>query len=445
MNKIIVFIFLLITSITFGQTGKKWSLEECVNYALENNLTIHRTEQVNLLLEEDVKIAENNKLPSVSGSASQSLSFGSNINPVTNSRVTTQNSANNFGINASVLLFNGFNIKNTLLSAKKSSEISKLDLKKMKNDISLNIVNSYLNILFQKENLKIAKGNLEITKALLARTKELVDAGTQPSGNLLEIEATKTNDENAIVSAKNNINLALLSLAQILQVNYTNFDIQEIPLNVDNLRMTYDNTQAIYDVALTNQPEIKSAALNIENSDLNVELAKGRFLPTVSLSAGMNTFYSNLYGLDLYTNDNFTKQIDNNFGQSISLSVNIPIFNKGNTRVNVNKAKINQEIAKIKLEDTKRALRENIERAYLNAKSTLKEYEAAEKSLEAQELSFKFAKERYQIGATNSFDFDQVKNRLISARAKVINAKYNFVFRTKVLEFYYGIPLTTIK
>ena len=459
MNKIIVFIFLFVTSIVFGQTAKKWSLEECVNYALENNLSIKRTEQSNLLLEENVKIAENNKLPSVSGSASQSINFGSSLN-TSGARINATRRTTNFGINGSLILFNGFNIKNSLLSAQKMNEISKLDLEKMKNDISLNIVNSYLNILFQKENLKVANGNLEITETLLARTQQLVDAGTQPRGNLLEIEATKTNDENTIVTAENNIDLALLSLAQLLQIDYTNFDIQEIPLSIKNLSMTYDNTQEIYNVALTNQPEIKSAELNIENSTINVELAKSSFLPTVSLNGGISTFYNHINGNKdnyhiynqndpsnpiLIENAFYDQLLDNNFGQYIGLNVSIPIFNKGNTRVNVNKAKISQEIAKTGLEDTKRALRENIERAYLNAKATLKEYEAAQKSLEAQELSFDFAKARYEIGATNSFDFDQVKNRLISARANVINAKYNFVFRTKVLEFYYGIPLTTIK
>ncbi len=434
-------LLLLLISVSLSYSQKKWSLEECVNYALEHNLTIKRTLQTNLLVDEDVNIAKTNWLPSVSGSASQNLNFGSNINPSTNSRINTQSISNGFGVNASMVLFDGFRIKNGLLSAEKNRDISKLDLEKLKNDISLNIVNSYLNVLFQKESLKVAQANLEITEKSLKRTQELIDAGTQPRGNLLEIEATKVNDENAIVIAQNNIDLALLDLSLILQLPNKEFDVETIEIELNEVSLKLNNTEDIYNVALTKQPNIKSSELSVENAATNIEIAKANFLPSVTLNSGLDTRYSHISGIDNFSNESFIDQLDENFGQFIGLNIRIPIYNKGQTKINVNRARINQEIAKTNLEDQKRGLRENIERAYISAKATLKEYEAATKSLEAQELAFNFAQERYALGATNSFDFEQVKNRLISAKSAVIRAKYNYVFRTKLLEFYYGIPI----
>jgi outer membrane protein len=435
----IIFI-LVFTSVTFSFSQKKWSLQDCVDYALENNLTIKRNEQTNLLNEISVENAKSNKLPGVSGSASQNFNFGSGIDFATNSRINTRTSSNNFGVNASVTVFNGFKIKNSILQSEKNLEISQLDLQKMKNDISLNIVNSYLNILFNKESLKVAEAKLEISNKQLERTKQLVDAGTQPRGNLLEIEATIANDENAIVVAQNNIDLALLSLSQILQISNQGFDVDDINITLNSVSLLYNNTNDIFAKSVTLQPEIKSAELNLENTETAIEIAKADFLPTVSLSGGINTAYSNVSGNGV-SEDSFFTQLDNNFGQFVGLSVNIPIFSKGQVKQNVNRQKINREIAKINLDDEKRALREAIERAYINAKATLKEYEAAEKSVKAQQQSFDFAQERYQIGATNSFDFEQVKNRLINAQSALIRAKYNYVFRTKLLEYYYGIPI----
>ncbi len=434
-------LLLLLISVSLSYSQKKWSLQECVNHALEHNISIKRTTLTNQLVNEDVNIAKTNWLPSVSGFASQNINFGSNINPITNSRINTRSLTNGFGVNASMSIFDGFRIKNGLLSAEKNREISELDLEKLKNDISLNIVNSYLNVLFQKESLKVAQANLEITEKSLKRTEELIDAGTQPRGNLLEIEATKVNDENTIVIAENNIDLALLDLSLILQIPNKGFDVNTIEIKLNIVSLKLNDTEDIYNVALTNQPNIKSSELSIESAAINIEIAKANFLPSVTLNAGLDTRYSHISGIDNFSNPSFVDQLDENLGQFIGLRVSIPIYNKGQTKINVNRARINQEIAKTNLEDQKRGLRENIERAYISAKATLKEHEAATKSLEAQELAFNFAQERYALGATNSFDFEQVKNRLVSAKSAVIRAKYNYVFRTKVLEFYYGIPI----
>jgi len=357
----------------------------------------------------------------------------------------------------SMTIYNGFRIKNAFKQSQIAYEASQLDLEKMKNDISLNIVNSYLNVLFNKENLKIAESQLEISKQQFERTKGLVEEGVQPKGNLLEVEATKINDENAIVTAQNNVDLALLTLSQILQIPNAGFDVEDIPVNIESVALLYNNTGEIFEKAVNSQPEIKSAELSLQNAETQIKIAKADFLPSLSMNAGLGSGYNHRQGQsdDFLipvdpTNPNgpqrlikngFFDQLDNNFGQSLGFSLNIPIFSRGQVKANVNRAKINQKISEVNLSDQKRALREAIERAYINAKATLKEYEAAKKSVEAQKISFDYAKQRYDLGVTNSFDFEQVRNRLVNAQATLTRAKYNYVFRTKVLEFYFGIPI----
>ncbi len=453
-TKLSILVAFLTITISFAQE-KQWTLKECVDHALENNLSVQRAKFTTDLRNEDINTAKGSKLPGFSASASQNFSFGSGFDAASNSRVSVDRRSNSFGLSGSVAIFNGFRLKNIYEQSKVAYEASLLDLEKMKNDISLNIVNSYLNVLFNKENLKIAESQLEISKQQFERTKGLVEEGVQPKGNLLEVEATMINDENAIVTAQNNVDLALLTLSQILQIPNAGFDIQDVPININSVALLYNNTNEIFEKAVTNQPEIKSAELSLKNAETQIEVAKADYLPSLTASAGLNTVYNhtqgrsddffipdpNNPGQQLLVKNGFFDQLDNNLGQFVGLSLNIPIFNRGQVKANVNRAKINQKISEVNLSDQKLALREAIERAYINAKATLKEYEAATKSVEAQQISFDYAKQRYDLGVTNSFDFEQVRNRLVNAQAALARAKYNYVFRTKVLEFYYGIPI----
>ena len=453
-TKLSLLIAFLTIAISFAQ-DKQWTLKECVDHALENNLSVERAKLTTDLRNEDINTAKGSKLPGFSASANQNFSFGSGFDAASNSRVSVDRRSNSFGLSGSITVFNGFRIKNIYEQSKVSYEASLLDLEKMKNDISLNIVNSYLNVLFNKENLKIAESQLEISKQQFERTKGLVEEGVQPKGNLLEVEATKINDENAIVTAQNNVDLSLLTLSQILQIPNAGFDIQDVPISIESVALLYNNTNEIFEKAVNNQPEIKSAELGLKNAETQIEIAKADYLPSLTASAGLNTVYNHTQGRNddflipdpnnpgqsLLIKNGFFDQLDNNLGQFVGLSLNIPIFNRGQVKANVNRAKINQKISAVNLSDQKLALREAIERAYINAKATLKEYEAANKSVEAQLISFEYAKQRYDLGVTNSFDFEQVRNRLVNAQATLTRAKYNYVFRTKVLEFYYGIPL----
>ncbi|WP_457611529.1 TolC family protein [Lutibacter sp.] len=426
--------------ITINAQDKKWTLQECVNYALENNISIKRSELNIELKNEEIVNRKSGLYPTVSASTSQRLTFGSAQDRVTFRRVNATSHSTSIGINAGITIFNGFRIINQVEQARIGLEASKYDLEKLKDDISLTVVNSYLNVLFNKENLKIAKSQIEVSQKQVSQISRLVEAGVQPKSNLLEVEANLANDEQKVVTAQNSLDLALLDLAQTLQLDYVGFDVENIIVNTPSELLMYDKALPIYKIALENRSEIKSAKLNVLSASKGIDIAKSGFLPTLSFNYNFGSAASFL-DLASISNKAFFYQLDNNKNNSFSLSLNIPIFSGFRVKSNVNSAKINYEISQFNLEDTKIQLRKIIERAFMDAKAALKTYVAAEKNVTSQELSFKNSQESYNLGVMTSFDFEQVKNRFLNAQASLINAKYDFVFRTKVLDFYVGKSL----
>ncbi|MBK5209621.1 MAG: TolC family protein [Flavobacteriaceae bacterium] len=430
---------------------KKWTLQECVNYALDHNISVKQQELSKDLVEEDITIAQGNFYPSLNSSASQNWNFGSYVSGY-NDLVSTNSRSNNFGLNSNVTLYNGNRNKNNLLQVQKSLEAAGFDLEENKNGIMLYVVNFYLNVLLNKESLIIAQDQIEISKKQVEKSKTLVEAGSKPKAILLEAEASLAANEQQLTTAKNTLDLSLLSLAQLLQVSQKGFDIQDVALTIDSASLIYNDTDVIYDKAVSSLPEIKSAEIAVERSQIAIEIAKGAYYPSLSFDAGLRTWYQhNLGEKDVraytengnifYVPNGFGKQLEDNLGYNFGFSLNIPIFNRFQTKSGVAKAQINQEIATLQLQDKQVKLRETIEKAYADAKAALNQYISAQKSLLAQNESFKNAQVSYDSGVMTSFDFDQVRNRQVNAQSSLANAKYNFVFRTKLLEYYLGIPI----
>jgi len=432
MIKIIITISLLILSITFGFSQKKWSLQECVNYALENNVSLKRVKLNTDYAKEDITIAKARLLPLVNANASQNIGV--------NSKYERFNPSNNFGVGASVDLYNGGRNKLLITQANNNVALNSIDLETLQANISLQIANNYLNALLQKENIKVAKEQIVITNIQLNKMKELINAGVNPRADLLNIQATLSSNKEQLTQTENALNLSLLNLAQLIQVPSTNFQIKDITINLDKAILLYNNSNDVYKKALETRPEIKKAQLNIDNADLGIKISKTNLLPSVSMNYGLNTSYRyNFTGDGAF--DKIHNQYNDNHGHTIGLSVRYIIFDGQSRKASITKAKINKEIIEQSLVDEKLKLRETIERAYLDAKASLKQYETSLASLKAQQESFNISEERYKLGAMNSFDFDIVTSRLFNSKATVINAKYNFVFKSKVLDFYNGIPI----
>ena len=430
---------LLLVGLSASAQQKKWSLQECVDYALENNITILQGENSILNNEQNIDAAKGQFLPSVSGFVGHTLSLG-NRELFPGQFVDRTDNSTNASISLNQTVFNGFRLTNLYKQSQLNLETSKLELNRIKDDISLNVVNAYLNVLFNIENLEIAKAQYSFSKKQLDQVRDLVDAGVQPQANVYDAEATLSSDLQSVTVAENNYELALLSLSQLLQLPYEGFEVEVIELDNPSSELMYNNASPIVSYALDNRYEIKVAQKNIENSALNTEISKSGYLPTVSFNYafGSNVFFTNL----IDTEDSFFNQLNNQKGHRFSLNVSVPIFSQFQNKTNVAKAKIQEENAQLNLKQAKLDVEANVQRAFTDAKAALRAYEAAKSSLQSQEIAFQNSQERYNIGAMNAFDLEQSRLRLVNAESSLINAKYDFIFKTKVLDFYLGKPIT---
>lgn len=455
---LLVAIIALINVSAFAQV-KVWTLKESVDYALQNNLQVQQTLLDFETAEQNVVSAKGNFLPTLNGSASHSYNFGSFIGQDGN-RVSRDSRGNSFGLNTGVTLFNGFRNTATYNQAKLGLEASKLQLEILNNDISLNVVNAYLNILFNKEALKLAEEQIGFSQSQFDQVKAYVDAGSRAKVDLIDAESQLAADQQRLVTAENSVDLSLLALSQLLQLPKGNFDIEVVDVNLNNAVFTYNDSGEILSYALANRPEIKNAELNIDNAEYNIQIAKSAFYPTLSVGASASTSYQHFQGQDdvrqvitgfdpvsgaaiiELRKNGFEEQVEDNLGYNVGFSLNIPIFNGFRTKSNVTRAEINKKKIELALEQEKQVLNTNVEQAFADAKAALKQYEASQKSLTLQETVFQNGQSSYELGASTSFELDQLKNRLLNAQSTFLNAKYDFVFKTKVLDFFLGKPIT---
>ena len=429
----VLLVFLGVISGFSQQNNKVWSIEECVAYAIQNNISVKQSELSTELQENEVTRAKMNFYPSVSGSVGANYNFWA---------PERDNSfSNNFGISSGVTLYNGNRNKYFVTLAEKDLEISKLNVQQIQDDITLRVVNAYLNILYSRENVKIAKDQIRVGEKLVERMNGLVEAGTKARNDLFQVEANLATNQESVVKAENNLDLALLDLAQILQLSHKGFTVADVSIDLETAKLFYNDSDLIFEKALTWRPEIESAKMSIENADLDIAVAKAGKLPTVSASYSFGTVYTYTDIESAVSQPGYFDQILDNSGHSLGVSVSIPIFDKHATKIGVQRAQIQKEIAEYTLENERTNLRAIVERAYIDAKTSLKTFEASQKSVLAQEEAFRTAQERYDLGVLTSYDFDQVRNQLVNAQSSFIRAKYNFIFRSKFLEFYYGIPI----
>jgi outer membrane protein len=444
--KITIMLLLLAVGTSLAQ-NKKWTLRECVEYAVENNLTV---EQFELDLENakiDKSDAIGNLLPSLNGNTSASSNTGFSINPTNN--LPTNSTATNVNISAtsSITLFDGLRNINQVHRAKMNAIANQYRLDNLKDDIRLNVANAYLQVVSNKEQLKTFRAQYAVTEQDLKRTKELVESGVVPRGDLLEIEATAANQEQQIINGESNVLISKVSLAQLLQItDYENFDIAEEEFDIPPSDILSNSPKVIFDKALGFRNDIKFSESNVELAEQDLKIAKGAYLPTLSAFFQYGTRYSDVTQIPdgnggVYT-PGLTDQLWIFDGISYGAQLNIPIFNGWSTRNNVMRSKISLEKAKLQLEQDKLDLESTIQQAYVNVNTFEKAYAAAEKTLEARTLAYDYAKERYDVGLMNAFEYSQAQARVENAQADVIRTKYDYIFRLKILEFYFGIPIS---
>lgn len=430
---------------------KKWTLQECVNYAIQNNISIKQSELDAKTTLIDKKVAIGNFLPSLNVNASHSWNIGLNQDITTGLLRNQTTQFTSAGATVGVDIYKGLQNQNTLRRANLSIVAAKYQLLKMQEDVALNVANAFLQILFNKENLKVQQEQLGINQKQYERSEALVKAGSIPRGDLLDIKATVAQNNQNVVLAENVLLISKLSLAQLLQLKeFDNFDVLDETEIANNASILIETPAIIYDKAKESRTELKIARTNLEISEKNVAIAKGGFLPTLQgfYSFNSRVAYSDRPVFDATGNivgtrnpDPFFDQFVNNKGQSFGLQLSIPVFNGFSVKNNVARSQVNLEKSKITVEQQDLDLQRNVYTAFADAKGALKSYESAITALEARQNAVDFAKERFNVGLMNSFDYNQAQTLLANAQSEVLRTKYDYIFKIKILEFYFGIPL----
>ena len=418
-----------------GNTAEKWSLEKCISYAREHNLQIRQMQQ-------DVEIARNNVtgskmefLPSVNASMGHNMSWGRSVNlndlEIVENKLSQSSSMN---LSASIPLFEGMRKHNGLKSSLKQLEMANVNIESLENEISISIAKGYLQVLLCKEMEKIAGESCSSMEAQVNRTRELVNSGSQPYSALLDIKAQIANERVQLITAQNNTSVALLELAQMLNLPDTiAFEI-EMPQDTDAAPLAVSLQEAI--AAAEGHPEIQKAQLALEQSQLQHKIQKGAALPTLSLSAGYGTYYSDSQ------NSAFFTQFNNNRNPSVGLSLSIPIFNNWRNSISIRNAKANVEKSEIGVEMAGQQLEKQIRLAYNEAQGSYGKLQAATANKEAATESFSQTEEKFNLGMVGATDYSVAKTNLFKAESEYIQCKYQYIFQQKILDYYMNMPLS---
>lgn len=464
---------MLVCNITIQAQSKKWTLEECVTYAIQNNISIKQSELDSKMALIDKKSAVGRFLPSLNASASHSWNIGLNQDITTGLLQNKTTQFTSAGANVGIDIYSGLQNQNTLRKANLSIVAAKYQLVKMQEDVALNVANAFLQVLFNKENLKVQKEQLRINEKQYARSEELVKAGSIPRGDLLDVKATLALNNQNVITAENSLLISKLSLSHLLQLkDFENFDVVDDTDVKDANNIMAQTPSAIYEKAFEGRTELKIARTNLEIAEKNVAIAKGAFQPTLQ---GFYSFNSRVAYSDRVTgvipnasnptsivgfvegtnqnvlSPNFTRvlgnpapffdQFNTNKGQSFGMQLSVPIFNGFSARNNVERSKVSLEQSKIAVEQQNLDLQRNVYTAFADAKGALNAYESSVAALEARQGAYNYATEKYSVGLMNSFDFNQSQTLLTNAQSEVLRTKYDYIFKIKILEFYFGIPL----
>lgn len=442
---IIISIFIISCGFVKAQDIKNWSLEECIQYAIDHNITIQQLKLETDAADVDLNTSRMSRLPNLNAGLSQNFNFGRapKDNGAYDDEYENRTTSNtSFNLNSSTPIFTGFRIPNEIERNKLNLEAAVQNMEKAKEDLALNVASLYLKVLFNKELLKVSEEQLSLSRSQVQRTEYLVEVGKVPASQLYDIKAQVAKDEVSVVEADNNLKIAVLDLAQALELEQaTSFDIQDPPEDIilEELYSSVQPVDVVYNHAVAFKPVIKEQEYRLESSKKSVKIAQAGYLPSLNL----NLSYSNSYYHDYDKGSiSFSSQIRQKGSESIGLSMSIPIFNRFQVRNQVRTARINTMNRELTLENTKKALYKDIQTAYLNAVASQKKYFSSTKAVDASKESFRYAQERYEIGKSTVFEFNEAKTKLVQSQSELIQAKYDYIFTVKILDFYNGNPIT---
>ena len=450
-------------------------LQECIEIAQKNNILVRQGQLQVQTSELQYRQSKLNRYPSLNAFITQGLNFGRSINQGTNEFTNQAVRSNNIQLSSSVPIFQGYQLKNQINQNEAIVTATQKELAATQNNVVLDVIQQYLNVLTGAEQLAIAKRQVETSQIQLDRTQKLVNAGSVPEANLYEIRATLANDQLTVVNAQNTVDLAKLALLQVMNLPAgQTFEIEFINLPDPRIERYMNSAQEVFETAQSTQPQIQGADLRVESARRGVAVARAGLYPRLTLNGSLSSIYSSV-GLQRFVADgtivetetgafvnvsgggvqpvlaaqpggrlenfSFTEQLNNNLNRSLSLNLNIPIFNSRTVRTNIINATLQQQNARLTADNTRLQLRQQIETAYTNLLASSNRYQATEASVASLEQAFRAAESRFNAGAINPIDYNIAKARLDNARAQLVQAKYDYVFRTKILDFYQNKPL----
>jgi outer membrane protein len=434
-------ILTLCTLPAFASAQNKWTLEDCIKYAVSNNIDI-KTNELNT---ESQKIklsqAKNQILPDLSASFSPSINFGTGLNDK-NLYVQQNSQSASASISTSMILFSGFKVKNAIDAQNYSLQASSEELKKAKESLAVSIASAYLQVLYNKELYQIAQEQVSLSQIQADQSETKAALGKIPEGQVFEARAQLAKDKYNATESKGTLQLSLLELSQMLELKeWNDFDISVPVIDMKTLALNIQPADEVYNYALMNKSDVKASELRLKSSEKSLNVTKGSLYPSVYLGASYsNRYYSEQSNID-GTNANLGDQLDVNGGTSVGLSVSIPIFNRLDTKNNIKISKIEVEKAKLEVESTKKTLYKEIQQAWFNASKASENYYSSVENVNNSEEAYRFAEEKYNNGRATIYEYNEAKMNLATARSNQLQAKYNYLFCVKILDFYKGEPL----
>lgn len=469
MAKFFISLFLLSCWSAKAQESTPWTLEQCINYALDHNTTIQQNILQGEILQNNLTQSKWNRAPSLNGNGNHNYNIGRTIDPFTNSFNNSSVQSNSFSLSSNLLLYSGNRINNSVKQNKMAMNANDAGTAVVQNQIALSVANAYLQIIQAEENLKLAKSQHQITKNQLNQAQILYQSGATNQSNVLNLKAQASNDNVTIINAENAIQIGYNTLINLMQ-----YPLDQ-PLEINTLLTLQepsdilDDISIIYDLALDNRPEIRQAEALISQNKYAEKVAKAGLQPSLSAYGTINTLYSES-GKEIrlgdtslipigftensaetvlapniqpvYLDKSFGRQLNDNLGQQVGVTISVPILNGNRNRTTVKNARINTKISELNLQNAKNQLRNDITTAYTNLKNAKSRYIANKQNAKAQKLNYSFNQKRYDAGTINSTDLLTTKNQWNQAQIQLLNAKYEWIFRTLIIDFYIGKKLT---
>ena len=425
-------------AITFGtQAQEAWTLKQCISHAIEHNLSIKQKEAACSLSEVELNTARWSRLPNLSGNVGQSFNFGRALQ--SDNTYGNRNTLNtNFSLGTSIPLFTGMQIPNNIALSKLNLKAATEDLAKAKEDISLQVASYFLQVLFNEELAKVARNQVKLSQEQLDKKVAFFKNGKASEAEVMEAKSRLAQDELSAVQAENNFQLALLDLSQLLELpSPDNFHISMPEIKDFSTELTLP--EEVFAQALMNKPSIKAAQYRLEGAEKSIKIAQSGYYPQLSFGAGIGTSYYRLSGIQ---NADFGTQWEQNMNKYLQFSLSIPLFNRFQTRNRVKSARIQHQTLSWQLEESKKALYKEIQQAYYNALASESKYKSSLSASESAEVSFKLMSEKYANGKASATEYNEMRTAWMRALSDGIQAKYEFIYRSKILDFYKGIPLT---